>query len=307
MLYNKEELNYINPISFLNETHHLDVNDSFNMFHPSVIPIVFNEELQTSIVDYNILNMFSIEHNISCNESLDILAEYNNIPNDSLIVAIDEYKIIENPDLLNDNIPFVFKAINEESFDVFFSDYLLEQYIETGDEFFLEAQIDSQKARKAMYYYNDIIDDLDTLRKKKDQEWIGDKLKTSDDAKQFLANKRQTLTKLGDMSGKFLDRFSNGTNVETAKKDINMFISQINTEIEHAPRTWLAKKIQSLRLLYATWLAKAEMAVNLKQANFFKMIASKILALIDKGLLLLQRGANKIGKEDYRYGVHGKW
>ena len=310
MLYNKTDLSLVNPISFLNEAYYLGTNESMNVLHPSTIPVIFNEEIERTVVDYNILSVFSEEHELSLAESINILAEYNQIPNDAFVIAIDEYKVIENPDLINMNIPLVIKAVNESSFDVLFSDLLLEAYIETGDEFFLEAEVDPQKARKAMYDFSNAMDDLDNIRKAESQKWVGDKFKTSDDAKNYLAHNQQTLTKFGDLSGKFLDKFTNeknAANIETAKKDINAFISQVNTEIEHAPRTWLAKKVQSLRLLYSTWLAKSQVAVNLKQANFFKMIATKIMSLIDKAMFLLQKGANKIGKVDYRYGVAGKW
>lgn len=310
MLYSKTDLSLNDPISFLNKAYYLGLDESMSVLHPSTIPVIFNEEIERTVVDYNILSVFSEEHELSLAESIDILAEYNQIPTDSLVIAIDEYKIIENPDLINMSIPLVIKSVNEDSFDVLFTDYLLESYIETGDEFFLEAEVDPQKARKAMHDFNKLMDDVDTIRNTEREKWVGDKFKTSDDAKNYLAHNRQTLSKVEDLSGKFLDKFTNeknAANVETAKKDINAFISQINTEIEHAPRTWLAKKIQSLRLLYSTWLAKSQMAVNLKQANFFKMIATKIMTLIDKAMFLLQKGANKIGKVDYRYGVTGKW
>lgn len=58
------------------------------------------------------------------------------------------------------------------------------------------------------------------------------------------------------------------------------------------PKSVIAKKIASLREIYAKWLQRANNAIEDREAGFAKRIAAKIMNIIDGLLELLQRKAD---------------
>lgn len=56
---------------------------------------------------------------------------------------------------------------------------------------------------------------------------------------------------------------------------------EILKQANRKPKSWIAKKIASLRKLYSKWLAKANKETNSNKANAIKKVAAKILNLID--------------------------
>jgi len=63
-------------------------------------------------------------------------------------------------------------------------------------------------------------------------------------------------------------------------------------EAKNKPRTWLAKKIASLRSIYQKYLARARAARDKGQASIFQKIASTILGIIDALMRRLQNAVN---------------
>lgn len=63
-------------------------------------------------------------------------------------------------------------------------------------------------------------------------------------------------------------------------------------EAKNKPRTWLAKKIASLRSIYQKYLARARAARDKGQASIFQKVASTILGIIDALMRRLQNAVN---------------
>lgn len=63
-------------------------------------------------------------------------------------------------------------------------------------------------------------------------------------------------------------------------------------EAKNKPRTWLAKKIASLRSIYQKYLARARAARDKGQASIFQKVASTILGIIDALMKRLQKAVN---------------
>lgn len=67
---------------------------------------------------------------------------------------------------------------------------------------------------------------------------------------------------------------------------------RIAWEAKNKPRTWLAKKIASLRSIYQKYLARARAARDKGQASIFQKVAATILGIIDALMRRLQNAVN---------------
>ena len=79
-----------------------------------------------------------------------------------------------------------------------------------------------------------------------------------------------------------------GLNLYGIGSGTNAYIKQY----KNRPKSVIAKKIQSLRNVYAKWLKKANNAIEDREAGIAKKIAAKIMNIIDGLLHLLQRKAD---------------
>jgi len=67
---------------------------------------------------------------------------------------------------------------------------------------------------------------------------------------------------------------------------------RIEWEAKNKPRTWLAKKIASLRSIYQKYLMRARAAKAQGQASIFQKVASVILGIIDSLMKKMQNAVN---------------
>ena len=73
-------------------------------------------------------------------------------------------------------------------------------------------------------------------------------------------------------------------------KEMNK-LAEIQRQMANAPKSWIAKKIASLRSLYHNYLQKARLAKATGQAGLFTKIAHKILSVIDALMKKMQNMA----------------
>lgn len=66
----------------------------------------------------------------------------------------------------------------------------------------------------------------------------------------------------------------------------------LKKEAEHKPKSWIAKKIASLRKVYEKWLNLAKVERYRDQAGLIKRAATKLLEVIDYLLKKLQNKAD---------------
>lgn len=69
-------------------------------------------------------------------------------------------------------------------------------------------------------------------------------------------------------------------------------LKRLRAQAENEPKTWLAKKIASLRSIYQNYLQKARIAKSQGQASVFQKVASAILGCID---FLMKKMQNAVG------------
>lgn len=243
------------------------------------IPIRAIEPDNKYLVSFEDIYNFSESTMRDYNDILQLIAEEHNIPN-SFIVSIKEEDLILDPSLVDEFDSYVVKSINEQSFPYIYCTTLAESYLESGNEEFLNILCE-----------DDIID-LNEVSEinQAGAKWYGwakrhPKLATVvTPTKANLQQQALNLTPLGPLA------FPINT-YRGIKQNISMY-RHLKKEAEHKPKSWIAKKIASLRKVYEKWLNLAKVERYRDQAGLIKRAATKLLEVIDYLLKKLQNKAD---------------
>ena len=127
------------------------------------IPLVYNESEGYSIVNYNDLDNLNTQFYSNIDNSINLVAESNNIDPNSIIVCVNEADLIEFPEIVNElsNVNYVVDPIPMDNPTVQLCDYLVEEALETGDESCLDVLEEDYTV------VNEVLDKL-TPEEKKD-------------------------------------------------------------------------------------------------------------------------------------------
>ena len=243
------------------------------------IPIRAIEPDNKYLVSFEDIYNFSESTMRDYNDILQLIAEEHNIPN-SFIVSIKEEDLILDPSLVDEFDSYVVKSINEQSFPYIYCTTLAESYLESGNEEFLNILCE-----------DDIVD-LNEVSEinQAGAKWYGwakrhPKLATVvTPTKANLQQQALNLTPLGPLA------FPINT-YRGIKQNISMY-RHLKKEAEHKPKSWIAKKIASLRKVYEKWLNLAKVERYRDQAGLIKRAATKLLEVIDYLLKKLQNKAD---------------
>jgi hypothetical protein len=82
-------------------------------------------------------------------------------------------------------------------------------------------------------------------------------------------------------------------NTRNPQEKLGFDPNQILSQADNQPKSWIAKKISSLRGLYQKWLKKANEEKDEGKIGMFKNIARVIMNVIDKLLAKLQKATDK--------------
>lgn len=102
----------------------------------SVIVEQYNDSF---VIDYEDILNLSEDYGVDIYDAYESILEDNSISNEDSIISVYDYRLIENPDIIKDFDNIIFKEEGIFSDANIYVGSLLEQYIETGNEFFLEA------------------------------------------------------------------------------------------------------------------------------------------------------------------------
>lgn len=286
MLYSESDVKGINGLDVLSEANYL----SDNIVTPITVPVVENSNLGAAVVRFSDIESITESYGCDYLDAMVAVAEQNGIDPEYLAVAVDEARIIEEPELINELANIVINPQSENSLAYQFCEAMVDSYAETGDEAYLEAISTDQYMDKM----NQIYDNYDLH--KDDITKTTSKYKNSEQAKHDI----DKLGRLAEIGKKNIKANSTRINPTVAKAAYNT-LDRLKKEADNAPRTWLAHKVASLRGLYYKWLEKARTERDLRKAGIFKTIASKVLGVLDYLMSKLQKLTNKIGTNDYRY------
>ena len=134
MIYTQSNLNIYNPYSS-NYTY-LTEQESSMIESFKTVPVIENTRLGLNLVDYSNIERLLETTCYSVNEIIDALIETNNL--DSLTVAVDDYKLILHPEIIDEISNIVIKPLSKNDPAYVFTEACLDKFMETMDESYID-------------------------------------------------------------------------------------------------------------------------------------------------------------------------
>lgn len=257
MIINKQDSALNEAMSILENAEYLSEDECLT--DPSTIAI-FEHELGY-IVEHSDIDRLCEDYGIDQEQAIESIAEANEIDPDYIKVSIPEEEVYLDESIVEDyEGRVVFNPISKSTLAYKFVDEMVDAYAESADEDYLYAIIDEDVLMEA---------DVETPPKKP----------------QLLLTDNRPVYK------KHSNAFMYG-GVAAGVAVGGLGLAKILKEAKNKPKSWIAKKIASLRSVYSKWLKRAQKESNSKKANAIKKVAAKILAVIDKLMAKLQTMAD---------------
>ena len=141
MLITESQLNRSTSFqSILDEAVYL--NEAESALSPVAIPVVENSRIGAAVVNFSDVERLAEENCMDYFEAVDAIAEANQISATDIAVAVDEARIIMDPEIVNECHNVVVRPISENSDAFIFVDMMLEAFENTGDVAFMNMLID---------------------------------------------------------------------------------------------------------------------------------------------------------------------
>lgn len=149
MLFKQEDLS--NPLmeaaDVLNKSVYLD--ESEYKLSPTAVPVVENGRIGANVVSFEDVDRLSEENGIDYFDAMETIAEANGIDTQSMAVAVPEWKIIEDPSIVNEMANVVVRGISEDDLICKSVGYAVSALCEGDDEGFSDYINALSEAKKA--------------------------------------------------------------------------------------------------------------------------------------------------------------
>ena len=171
------------------------LNEAESALSPVAIPVVENSRIGAAIVNFSDVERLAEENCMDYFEAVDAIAEANEISATDIAVAVDEARIIMDPEIVNECHNVVVRPISENSDAFIFVDMMLEAFENTGDVTFMNmlveegegdsaeqakdvqaATSDSAKGEKEVGTIRKWLDKIKYYAYTKPKEWIANKI-----------------------------------------------------------------------------------------------------------------------------------
>ena len=113
------------------------LNETESALSPVAIPVVENSRIGAAVVNFTDVERLAEENCMDYFEAVDAIAEANQISATDIAVAVDEARIIMDPEIVNECHNVVVRPISENSDAFIFVDMMLEAFENTGDVTFM--------------------------------------------------------------------------------------------------------------------------------------------------------------------------
>lgn len=197
MLITESQLNRSTSFqSILDEAVYL--NEAESALSPVAIPVVENSRIGAAVVNFSDVERLAEENCMDYFEAVDAIAEANQISATDIAVAVDEARIIMDPEIVNECHNVVVRPISENSDAFIFVDMMLEAFENTGDVTFMNmivneteggdsgqqaegvanagAGTDAAKGEKEVGTIRKWLDKIKEYAYTKPKEWIANKI-----------------------------------------------------------------------------------------------------------------------------------
>ena len=142
MLLSESELNMYDADSILSESEYLDESES--IIKLQAIPVVENSRLDCGVVSFTDIESIVEDYGCDYEDAFCAIAEQNEIDPNTLAVSVEDWKLIESPELAGMVPNIVVKPISENNIVYQFCDYAVNALAEDAitDEEFYDAMLD---------------------------------------------------------------------------------------------------------------------------------------------------------------------
>lgn len=172
------------------------LNEAESALSPVAVPVVENSRIGAAVVNFADVERLAEENCMDYFEAVDAIAEANQISATDIAVAVDEARIIMDPEIVNECHNVVVRPISENSDAFIFVDMMLEAFENTGDATFMNmlvedgesgdsveqakdvqaATSDSAKGEKEVGTIRKWLDKIKEYAYTKPKEWIANKI-----------------------------------------------------------------------------------------------------------------------------------
>ena len=186
-------------IKINNNTIYLTESESITKL--PAVPIIENYRLGVGVINLSNLDNIAEDYNCSYGDAFCAIAEQNELDPENLAISVEDWKLIESPELV-DLVPnIVVKPISENNIVYQALDYCIDEYYDTGDEGYLNYldEISDDLIRKvvgARYNKSQEMDNYIYDKKNKKHFWGSGDIDTKfDKSKAGRKNKKNYKTK----------------------------------------------------------------------------------------------------------------
>lgn len=173
------------------------LNEAESALSPVAIPVVENSRIGAAVVNFTDVERLAEENCMDYFEAVDAIAEANQISATDIAVAVDEARIIMDPEIVNECHNVVVRPISENSDAFIFVDMMLEAFENTGDVTFMNMIVNETEGGDSAQQGQKVVDanagsdkggekEVGTIRKwlekikeyayAKPKEWIANKI-----------------------------------------------------------------------------------------------------------------------------------
>ena len=237
------------------------------------IPVVANDRFNAGIVSYEDINRLCENTGITTQYAIKCISEANNIDPNDIVVSIDESTIISDPWVVDEVHQYVVSPVSENNIAYKYTDMMVDMFLESGDNFYLEAigepelvlEADDNKDEIDRYGYD--RNDLDLDYNSKKNVWKDD----------------EQYKKGGVVSSILYKPGTNAPEMSRSEREVlnPNFLVKIKRFLTDKPRDFLAKTAARLRQTYRKFLVKANKENDENKIKWYKQIARKVLQAVD--------------------------
>lgn len=240
MLITESQLNRSTSFqSILDEAVYL--NEAESALSPVAVPVVENSRIGAAVVNFSDVERLAEENCMDYFEAVDAIAEANEISATDIAVAVDEARIIMDPEIVNECHNVVVRPISENSDAFIFVDMMLEAFENTGDVTFMNMIVNETEGGDSAQQSENVANANGTDAAKGEKEvgtirkWL-DKIKeyAYTKPKEWIANKIAALNAKAEAYKEKTEKM--GDKAPWYRKIVNMIMKAV---------AWLTAKMTS--------------------------------------------------------------
>ncbi len=215
------------------------LNEAESALSPVAVPVVENSRIGAAVVNFADVERLAEENCMDYFEAVDAIAEANQISATDIAVAVDEARIIMDPEIVNECHNVVVRPISENSDAFIFVDMMLEAFENTGDVTFMNMIIDEDGEPTDQQAENVANAGTDAAKGEKEvgtiRKWL-DKIKeyAYTKPKEWIANKIAALNAKAEAYKEKTEKM--GDKAPWYRKIVNMIMKAV---------AWLTAKMTS--------------------------------------------------------------